>query len=118
MIVFVDPKSGRGGGQVVLEHLLAELASCDVPLGLVMPEAGRRSLSLPHALTAGSSLFNVLSGRLAAEPVLRVANANASFPAVVMGGAGERLRRRPVRTVGIVHNYPSGRLTGVATDSR
>ena len=88
MIVFVDPKSGRGGGQVVLEHLLAELASCDVPLGLVMPEAGRRSLSLPHALTAGSSLSNVLSGRLAAEPVLLVANANASFPAVVMGGLG------------------------------
>jgi glycosyltransferase involved in cell wall biosynthesis len=113
MIIFVDSKTGRGGGQVVLEQLLHDALSID-SVGLAMPNRGRRAISCPDQVLQADSIEQLASGH---EPLLLVANANSSFPHTL--AAGWRLRRRGhiVGTVAIVHNYPSTRLKGAATVS-
>lgn len=105
-LVFVDNKEGRGGGQVVLEELLAACVQ-KVRVALAMPPAGRAAIDVP----AGVHQFDDLGAALVAHrgmTVKVVANANAAFPQVITTVRRlPRERRAEVRTVAIVHNYPS-----------
>ena len=114
MIVFFDPKSGRGGGQVVLERLLTDARDID-RIGLVMPARGRAAIALPDGVTASDELSGALASAPPDDPLVLVSNANAAFPTVA--GAARRLRRagRPVTSLGIVHNYPSTAAKRLAT---
>jgi len=113
MIIFFDPKSGRGGGQVVLEDLLGRLVPRG-PVGLVMPAAGREAITVPegvqHWLTPSALVDGPPPG-----PMVLVSNANASLPQVWRAARALRARGMAVRTAAIVHNYPSDRLKGTAT---
>lgn len=111
-IVLVDPKSGRGGGQVVLEELLDRLQDL-ADLSLVMPSAGRQSIEIPTGVRQYNDLGEL---NLTDNPrVTVVANANASFASVALWQRRQRNRPAAVRTVGIVHNYPSSVAKALAT---
>lgn len=110
MIVFFDPKVARGGGQVVLERLLAQLAASE-EIGLVMPPEGQRAINVPENVQTFDSASRLRTELGPNVPALLVANANASFPTVVAAAR----RMRAARTVGIIHNYPSSKLKGIAT---
>lgn len=105
MIVFLDPKTDRGGGQVVLERLL-QMAVARLPTALVMPEVGFAKVTCPdrvHHVATSAGLPGMLSTR---EPVTLVCNAHAALPDLVR--TTSRLRRdgHPVTTLAILHNYP------------
>ena len=97
MIVLVDPKDGRGGGQVVLEELLARLSrEYTGTLALLMSEKGSAAIRVPSnviQLRSDADLKELARDRN--EIVRVVANANRSFPHVVR--AREMLRRRGIR---------------------
>lgn len=114
MIVVVDTKTGRGGGQVVLEELLRELGP-EVPVALAMPAAGRARLTVPSWVRQHDTLGAALAALGPGEPALVVANANAALPTLDRAARAARRDGRPVTTVAIVHNYPDGVLKGVAT---
>ena len=106
VIVFFDPKQARGGGQVVLEQLLAQL-SPRASVGLVMPAVGRECLTIPSDVVQSAFVSEIIARVPDDEPLLLVANANASFPSVVHTAHRLRSRARTVSTTGIVHNYPA-----------
>lgn len=110
-LVFIDPKTARGGGQVVLEGLLARI-SPRVDTHLVMPEAGYRSITVPSDVAHHTRLkdLSTLSGRLTL-----VANANAAFPSLVLAAWALRRHGIETTTVGIVHNYAGSMVKRVAT---
>ncbi|GAA2726614.1 glycosyltransferase family 4 protein [Cellulomonas aerilata] len=114
MILIVDPKSGRGGGQVVLEELLVELGDA-VPVSLAMPPASRDGVRIPPHVATFDTASDALAAVAPAEPVLVVANANAALPVVHRVSAQARRDGRPVASAAIVHNYPVSRLKGAVT---
>ncbi|MFG1930074.1 glycosyltransferase [Mycobacterium sp. NPDC048908] len=113
MIVLFDPKLARGGGQVVLEQLLAQLAATE-DVGLVMPPRGQRAINIPEHVRTFDSVARLGHEVEPNMSLLLVANANASFPTVM--AAARRFRpAHSIGTVGIVHNYPSSKFKGIAT---
>ena len=110
LVVFFDPKSGRGGGQVVLEELLARLVG-ETSLALVMPIEGRDSIAIPEGVRVHNSRKDFLVAVEQERPVLLVANANASLPDLLRSARSLRRREQKVRTVAIIHNYPSSKTT-------
>lgn len=113
MIIFHDAKSGRGGGQVVLEDLLARLVTRHA-VGLVMPLAGRTAIAVPDGVVHWLSAAALVDGP-PPGPLVLVANANASLPHVWWAARELRRKGMTVRTAAIVHNYPSDPVKGAAT---
>lgn len=105
MITFFDSKSERGGGQVVLEHLLGMITD-RASTSLVMPSQGQAKIAVPHSAKSYDDATAFL-GAATDIPHVLVSNANSAMPEVM--AAARKLRRRGlhVRTVAIVHNYPS-----------
>lgn len=114
MILIVDPKSGRGGGQVVLEELLHELGDA-APAALAMPAAGRALLSVPGHVAQHDTADEALGSLAPGEPLLVVSNANAALPAVHRVTARARRLGLAAASVAVVHNYPVSWIKGVAT---
>lgn len=114
MILIVDPKSGRGGGQVVLEELLRELGDA-APVALAMPAAGRALLSVPGHVAQHDTADDALRQLAPGEPLLVVSNANAALPAVHRATAQARRLGLAAASVAVVHNYPVSRVKGVVT---
>jgi hypothetical protein len=113
MMVFFDPKLGRGGGQVVLEDLLTRLVALG-PVGLVMPDAGRAAISLPEDVMCWSTPTGFVEGP-PPGPLVLVANANASLFDVWRSALMLTRRGMDVRTAAIIHNYPSHPAKQLAT---
>src|SRR5699024_9658534 len=113
MIIFFDPKTGRGGGQVVLEDLVARLVP-HVPVGLVMPHEGRNSVSISDDVICWPHV-QAFADSPPPGPLVLVANANASLLDVWRAARTLTTAGMDVRTVAIVHNYPSHRAKHAAT---
>jgi len=105
MITFFDPKTDRGGGQVVLERLL-ELCVDHGPTALVMPQQGYAKIKAPAEVDHFDSSAQLQCAVTAPEAVTIVCNAHAALPDIVR--TANRLRRsgHPVQTIAILHNYP------------
>lgn len=108
MIVFIDPYEERGGGQVVLEGLLACLAPLRADVRLVMPRTGRSKIHVPASIEE-CDLEDAIE-KITAKSVVLVSNANASH--IFTLRLARRLRSAGVkcRTVAILHNYPKDGL--------
>lgn len=113
-VVFFDPKTERGGGQVVLEDLLMRMAT-DPDVRLVMPAKGRAKISGVQELVSYGSFREAIADPTLASHVVLVSNANSGMPAVLNAAKRIRSSGRRVSTVAIVHNYPLNRRTRVAT---
>ncbi|MFC5727446.1 MULTISPECIES: glycosyltransferase [Nocardioides] len=113
LLVFVDPKRGRGGGQVVLEGLM-RLCAGRIDTALVMPPEGRSSIAVPSNVQEFSSLTDCIR-TVRGRRVRLVANANAVFPRVALAARKLRGKAASVESVAIVHNYPSSRAREVMT---
>jgi glycosyltransferase involved in cell wall biosynthesis len=105
LIVIFDPKTARGGGQVVLEDLLARLVPL-TPTGLVMPDVGRAACAIPDDVQCWSSATGFVASP-PPGPLVLVCNANAALGSVWRAATVLRRQGMDVRTVAIVHNYPS-----------
>jgi hypothetical protein len=107
MIGFFDPKSGRGGGQVVLERLL-DLSLEQSDTALVMPMSGQRSIAISDRVRSYTTADALVGDARPGEKAVLVSNATPCLPAVI--SAAKQLRRRGISTttVAILHNYPVG----------
>lgn len=105
MITFFDSKSERGGGQVVLEHLL-ELTQSQAPTSLVMPRAGQSKITIPDAIASFDTSDEYIA-RSHDDVHVLVSNANSAMPDVVSTAGKLRRAGKSVTTVSIIHNYPS-----------
>ncbi|MDN4641986.1 hypothetical protein QCD70_17200 [Agreia sp. PsM10] len=114
MIGFFDPKSGRGGGQVVLERLL-ELSLENSTTALVMPQPGQDSIAIPSGVQTYTVAGHLLRSVVPGEKVVLVSNATPCLPAVIRTGAALRRQGVSATTVAILHNYPVGLPKLVAT---
>lgn len=115
MIVLFDPKTGRGGGQVVLEDLLARL-SADTSTGLVMPISGQEAIEFSDEVQTWSSAGAFLASP-PPGPLTLVCNANSALGQVWRVATALRREQMDVRTVAIVHNYPATPIKHAATVS-
>lgn len=113
MIVLFDPKTGRGGGQVVLEDLLERLVA-HTATGLVMPSAGRDAITVSDEVQTWSSSTDFVASP-PPGPLVLVCNANSDLGRVWHAATSLRRQGMDVRTTAIVHNYPSTPAKHVAT---
>ncbi|GAB3855737.1 hypothetical protein GCM10028801_11820 [Nocardioides maradonensis] len=113
-LLFVDPKHGRGGGQVVLEGLLRR-CSGQGDVALAMPDDGREAISVPDDVETFPTIDEATRGLVRGDALRMVANANSAFPRVVLSARRLRARGIHVETVAIVHNYPTDIAKRVAT---
>lgn len=113
-LVFCDSKSARGGGQVVLEHLMGRLQGA-VGMALIMPQFGYESIRVDSSVDHFTSVEDyVARAEIDGERIVLVSNANSSLPDVYR--LQTRLgRRADVTSVAIVHNYPEKNTKSVAT---
>ncbi|MGQ7310896.1 hypothetical protein ACUOFU_04245 [Microbacterium arabinogalactanolyticum] len=114
-VVVYDPKTERGGGQVVLENILARMAAAGLDARLVMPEEGQGKITIPDGVRTYASWGHVTADPSVSSRVLLVSNANSGMPALLsaakrLGSAG-----RLIRSTAIVHNYPLNVRTAIAT---
>src|SRR5690606_6674750 len=78
-VVFHDPKTERGGGQVVLEDLLDRLSG-DPDVRLVMPAEGQAKVRIPPSVTAYAGWAELTADPSLAPRVILVSNANSGMP--------------------------------------
>lgn len=108
VIVFIDRKSGRGGGQVVLEKLLqSSPPDSDLHLFTTEEYASHFPKSLARVATNESALLTNVGS---AASLVLVVNATSDFARGVL--VARRMRRSGivVRTIAILHNYPRSRI--------
>lgn len=113
-VVFHDPKTERGGGQVVLEDLLDRLSG-DPDVRLVMPAEGQAKVRIPPSVTAYAGWAELTADPSLAPRVILVSNANSGMPALLRAATQLAGSGRQVTTVAIVHNYPLNLRTSLAT---
>lgn len=113
-LLFVDPKHGRGGGQVVLEGLLRR-CSPEAEVVLAMPGDGIAAISVPDSVQTYPTIEEATRELDRGDAIRIVANANSAFPRVVMSARRLRARGVHVETVAIVHNYPTDIAKRIAT---
>lgn len=114
VLMIFDPKLERGGGQVVLEHLLRHLET-QPAVHLVMPATGQGKISIPVGVTRHTDLDAFSHAMSPGNAVVMVSNANSGMPAVLRAARRLRSRGAHVHTIAIVHNYPSDPLRAFAT---
>lgn len=114
MIVLVDTKRARGGGQVVLEELCRRLHG-SVTTRVLCKQVLATKLRLPEGARAHVEVDDVVGDLAHGERIVLVSNANASLPATWKAARRLRAGGHQVSTVAIVHNYPSTWLKLLAT---
>lgn len=115
MIVFVDPYERKGGGQVVLERMLAHLNPAVLPpVVLCMPPDGRAGLDVPPWVLPVDDLHRLRAHVAGRSHALLVSNANASHLPTLRVARHLRSRGTTVATLAVVHNYPRSRAREVA----
>lgn len=105
MILLVDLKAGRGGGQVVLEELVARLSVTGSRIGLVVSESNRTSMRIPAHVSCFEKIEDVKQSLRVGDPILIVSNANSTLPTVVNSAWTLKRAGFAVSTYAIVHNY-------------
>lgn len=114
LTIFVDRKTARGGGQVVLEELLARSASTPDAVRVLGSVDSPSFLTLPdhvNIFTDPRAATSEVRGR----EVVVVANSTADFAWALQFAASLRGAAARVETVAIMHNYPGSIAKGLVT---
>lgn len=113
-VVFYDSKTGRGGGQAVLESLLTRMSG-DEDVRLVMPVQGQAAVSVPSQVRTYAEFAELENDTTIGSDVLLICNTNAGMPASLRFARTMRARSKSVKTFMIVHNYPVTTAKSIAT---
>ncbi|GAA3930653.1 hypothetical protein [Microbacterium soli] len=113
-VVFYDSKTGRGGGQAVLESLLMRMSDDD-DVRLVMPSQGLTAVSIPPHVRTYTKFVELENDTIPGSDMLLICNTNAGMPALLRFARTLRAKSNSVRTFAIVHNYPMTLAKSAAT---
>ncbi|KAB1661082.1 glycosyltransferase [Pseudoclavibacter sp. CFCC 13796] len=116
MIIFSDPMTRRGGGQVVLEELLRRSAAQLHDIRLAMPAEGREQIAVPEEVRAADDVAGLLPiTEDVSQPIVFVSTVTRGYPADLLEVRKLRRRGHQIISVAIMHNYPETPAKTVAT---